>query len=342
MTWTTLFEDQFDTETADVSLQDHLPSLLGDGWIDEIRPGSSVYVDWDAEWLASPWWSGAEAIYLLATAELPADDQAIESSYVTAPNAVLLRYSDTANGGSGYLANYSAGNNSYQILRLDQGNETVLASVGPQSNHDNSVVIRLEAVGDSLSLYADGELKAQAQDSTYGAGLAGIQVNKSSSGFNFVRFQHDAGAALELFSQTATLDVWSDNVGLTSLAILGTDGSSHGLTSGAALLTQWQEIFPNDSTHLLADPGIVLLSGVSLSPAAATLGHQAATPWLGQFQLLDAEAALQGLASSAVILLLAAAPALDRQVSPDGRRKTEIIAGSARRITPTSNRMMRL
>ena len=341
MTWITLFEDQFDTETADVPLEDHLPSVLGTGWIDEIRPGGSVYVDWDAGQLASPWWSGDEAVYLLVTDENPADDQAIETSHVTRANALLLRYSDTENGGSGYLGTYNGGNYHYQILRLDQGNETLLANVGPQNNHDNSVVIRLEAVGDSLRLYADGELKAEVQDNTYSGGLAGIQVRQSTGGFNFVRFQHDVDTTLGISPQSATLDIWSHAVDLVSSDRLTLQDTLHGLTNGPLQLTQGQALSPVRSTHSLSGQEPLLVSGEVLSPAGASHSHQVTVPLIGQDQFLQVDGALQSVFSLTVLVLLAASSAPARQIRPGARRKNEIIAGAGYRITPSSNRQMR-
>ncbi|WP_417319835.1 hypothetical protein [Emcibacter sp.] len=236
MAWVTLFEDWFDTETEDTPLQDHLPSRQGSGWTDEIRPGGSVFVDWSAGKLASPWWASGEAIYLLETAEPSSGDEAIEASHVTLNNALLLRYGDTANGGSGYMGAYSAGTSSYQILRLDQGANVVLESSDPVVGHDNDVVLRLQAVGDSISLYADGVLQAEVQDATYPTGRAGLRMRQSSSGFSFIRVQHDAAAGgVPLAPAGALLGVQSESPQLTSLFLVVPAAGVHGLMGGEVL-----------------------------------------------------------------------------------------------------------
>ncbi|WP_321397371.1 hypothetical protein [Emcibacter sp.] len=343
MTWINIFEDQFDTETVNVALQEHLPSSGGEGWTDEIRPGGSVYVDWAAERLASPWWSGGEAVYLINTAEAPGDDQTIESSFVTSANALLLRYGDTANGGSGYLATYHAGSTFYQILRLDQGSETVLVSVGPQVGHDSTVVLRLEAVGDSLSLYADGVLKIQVQDSTYSAGQAGIRMKQSSSGFNFIRVQHDViEGGPELFPQTAFLDLWSDSPGLTSLSLVNPGGCIIAVVDEPLQLTQKQAISPADGMSAMAGMETILAAGVPVSPHEAVHAQSATGLTLLQIQALNPENATQMVTSLVVVLSRPAATSVDRCFQAGIRNRPKIIAGSTRRIAPNSNRMMRL
>jgi len=91
---------------------------------------------------------------------------------------LLLRFSDDANSSRGYecLFNYAGG---VQIVRWDGalGSFTVLNTTGPGGLGRDLVsgdVIRATIVGNVISSYINGVLRAQAIDSTFATGQPGI------------------------------------------------------------------------------------------------------------------------------------------------------------------------
>jgi hypothetical protein len=91
---------------------------------------------------------------------------------------LLLRFSDDANNARGYecLFNYAGG---VQIVRWNGalGDFTVLTTTGPGGLGRDLVsgdVIKATIVGNVISSYINGVLRAQATDSTFATGQPGI------------------------------------------------------------------------------------------------------------------------------------------------------------------------
>jgi hypothetical protein len=94
----------------------------------------------------------------------------------------LFRYVDATHAYAVALRN----GNTIELLRIDDGVTTVLATAPTPVAVGTSVTLRLNAVGDSFKVYRDGALALQAVDGTYSAGKLALATAGAAADFDDV------------------------------------------------------------------------------------------------------------------------------------------------------------
>lgn len=96
-------------------------------------------------------------------------------------SGVVLRFQDTNNL---YLADLVAIANQARIYRRDNGNWTQLAAAPFTIQKDRWYDLKFTALGNQLTLYVDGNVTAQANDSALASGLTGLRSDYSLVAFD--------------------------------------------------------------------------------------------------------------------------------------------------------------
>lgn len=89
----------------------------------------------------------------------------------------------TSDGYYGFLKTYDGGE--IELIGSDTFTESALINKGSDSNH-----IRLDCVGDTLTLYANGQILGQVTDSTITSGLVGLYAGTYEVGGTDILFDN--------------------------------------------------------------------------------------------------------------------------------------------------------